>query len=251
MIKLSDIINSPSFYDISEEYDIFEHEYLLNEGLIKTWPIEKTVSVLKRAGIECDQYNDMNVFNILVHTDDAKNIKTVNQALTLANNLGWFPSYVYYIRNDVIVFKNKYELSIFKKTAPQYDSVMIRFEAKYDVIVETIPRYLYHVTSNDRAIKIMSVGLLPKSNSITSSHPPRVYLSKSATDAERMVNRNPNFWAKSRDGKFTILEIDTNKIPSYFKIYRDPNALGHAYFTLNTIPKNAIELKKTFDININ
>lgn len=244
-MKIRSIIDTINMIDDDDEYDVFIEENLLNEGLLKTWPLDKTISILKNHKVECDQYKDKNVFHVLI---DSNNRRTPDEIIALANNLGWIPSYVYYMVNNQIKDKGKYEEVYFNERYPEFDSVMIKFEAKYDIRVEKIPQFLYHITSRERALKIMTLGLIPKSHSVTSNHPPRVYLGRSDDEVELMIRSNPNAWKKSRDGQFTILKISTRLIPKYFQIYKDPNSKGHGYFTLNTIPKNAIEVVRTFSI---
>ena len=245
-MKLKDILNSAAVYGLNEEYDIFIDEYLINEGLIKTWPIEKTISILRSHKIECDIFEDENVFHAMF---GKVSNRIPEEIFALVNNMGWFPSYVYYLKNEQIKDKGKFQDDEFKENYEKYDEVMIRFEAKYDIRIEKIPRYLYHVTSRERGLKIMTLGLIPKAHSIASNHPERIYLGRDPDDLETMIRTHPDSWKKSRDGKFTILKINTQMIPRYFQIYNDPNGKGHGVFTLNTIPKSAIDVVRTFDVN--
>lgn len=239
-MKLKDALGKIDLFDYDDEYEIFLDEYLINEGLIKSWPIDKTISLIKSNGFECDKTD--NIFHVL--TDQSK----IEKLIKLSNNLGWFASYMYLMNNEVIFDKGKFNIDDLDEY--DFDSILIRFEAKYDIKIEDIPKYLYHATTREKALKILSFGLSPKTNSIISTHPERVYLANTSNAAETMVRNNPNAWKKSRDGRFCVLQINTNMIPRYFQIYQDPNYKKNGFFTLNNIPPKAIELEKSFDIKI-
>lgn len=243
-MKLKEIIAKIDLYDLNEEYEIFIEEYLINEGLIKTWPIDKSVSILKSSKYQCDiDKQKENCFNLQLFKE-----QSLDRMLVQTNNLGWFPSYYWFMVGDTYLDKGKYVKEDIEENREKYESIIFRFEAKYDIRVENIPKYLFHVTPRQKAMKILTLGLVPKSNSMTSSHPPRIFISKNDESLEKMIRNNPNAWEKSIDGKWIILRINTALIPNYFKIFKDPNAGKDAYFTLNNIPAKALEIIKTFEI---
>lgn len=245
-LKLRNILKIIEAESVLDEMDIFREEYLINEGLIKTWPLDKTVSILKSSKIECDKYKDKNVFHVILEKNSPKNL---DQILTITNNLGWFPSYSYFISKNITKSSGKFDYDDIENNISNFDFIMIRFESKYDTIIEDIPKFLYHITPRETAIKILNLGLQPKNRSIISTHPERIYLGINEKQLESMIRNNPNSWSKSRDGKWSILKINTRAIPNYFRIYQDPNARKFGVFTLNTIPPKAIEFVKTISIN--
>lgn len=74
--------------------EVYKEEYELNlqEGLIKTTNIGKTINLLRSSfdfGFEYQR--DNNTFEVIFHQIN-KNI--LNKFLKYINNLGWFPSYI-------------------------------------------------------------------------------------------------------------------------------------------------------------
>lgn len=244
-MKLSELVESLNIYTFEEEYEIFYDQFLLNEGLIKTNPIDKTVSILKSNRIRCDKFKDENVFHVEL---TKKSPKTLDQILSLTNNLGWFPSYAYYILDSKQLNYENFNRTKVLDMLDSVDLILLRFEAKYDTIIGDVPKILYHVTTKEKASKILELGLSPKDGSMKAYHPDRIYLGFDPKSLEKMVHRSPEFWLKSRTGEFTILKIDTSLIPSYFRIFKDPNSKLFGCFTLNTIPPKAISIESKFKI---
>ena len=216
--------------------EVYKEEYELNlqEGLIKTTNIGKTINLLKSSfdfGFEYQR--DNNTFEVTFHQIDKSNL---DKFLKYANNLGWFPSYI-----TTSLYKGKWDENVYSN-----DLSKIRFEAKFDEeIVEKIPDFLYHITPTQNANKILDTGLVPKSRSKASYHPERVYLGKSIEGVEKLASQ---MYQRTGDLSFTILRIDTNVVPGgYLRLYTDPNYSKEAYYTLNNIPPQAIE--KIKDIN--
>ena len=213
-----------------EEYDLN-----LQEGLIKTTNIGKTLNILeKKYSSKFIFTKSKNSFYIKTFSTDINTL--LNGIIKDANNLGWFPSFM-----ETEDHTGKWDEKYFKK-----GEIKLRFEAKFDEeIVEKIPEILYHITPTQNADKILKIGLVPKSRSKASYHPDRVYLSK---DLEDIENLGEMFYQKTRIKNWTILKIDTNMVPGdYLRLYTDPN-YEQGYYTLNNIPPQAIE--KIKEINI-
>ena len=209
---------------------IYKEEYDLNiqEGLIKTTNIGKTINLLRSSfdfGFEYQRNN--NTFEVTFHQID-KN--TLNKFLKYANNLGWFPSYI-----TTNSYTGKWEQNVFNNFLSK-----VRFEAKFDEeIVEKIPDFLYHIAPAQNIRKILKVGLVPKSRSKASYHPDRVYLGKSIEGVKKLA---PQMYQRTGDKNYTILKINTEMVPgSYLRLYVDPNYSREAFYTLNNIPPQAIE----------
>jgi len=238
--------------NILDETLIYSDEFALNEGLITTWPLEKTISVLRSSKFNVHPMKN-NTFKLVLSS-----YQRLNKAITLASNLGWFPSYVETFVGDVRVDRDKYNASTVESMFDDVETASITFEAKYDIAVHDVPKYLYHLAPRNVAAKILKFGLSPKSKSAVSSHPPRVYLGKTKHDVLLLLKRMA-FVVKSIDGKFWLLKINTNLIPAYFmvlnsvqrdnKLYSDPNFLDKGLYTLNTIPPSAIEFEEEIDGN--
>jgi hypothetical protein len=215
--------------------ETYKEEYELNiqEGLIKTTNIGKTLNLLQKA------FPDFYIRKMKSNTFaiDAKELNqdTLNKILQYADNLGWFPSWV---------ASSKY---VGKYIPHKFIPGSITFEAKFDEeVVENIPSILYHLTPTQNVENILKIGLVPKSRSKASYHPERVYLGKSIESVESLA---PQMYQRTGNKNFTILKIDTDMIPGgYLKLYTDPNFSEEAYYTLNNIPPHTI--KKVKEINI-
>jgi hypothetical protein len=216
--------------------EIYKEEYELNlqEGLIKTTNIGKTLNILeKKYSLKFTFTKSKNSFYIKTFSTDINTL--LNGIIKDANNLGWFPSFM-----ETEEYTGKWDEKYFKE-----GEIKLRFEAKFDEeVVENIPSILYHITPAQNSDKILNIGLVPKSRSKSSYHPDRVYLSKDLKDIE---NLGEMFYQKTGVKDWSILKIETDMVPGdYLKLYTDPN-YTQGYYTLNNIPPQAIE--KIKDIN--
>lgn len=217
--------------------ELYKEEYDLNlqEGLIKTTNIGKTINILKSSFDSGFEYQkNGNTFEVTLYQIDKS---ALVKFLKYINNLGWFPSYI-----TTPSYKGKWNENVYSS-----DLSKIRFEAKFDEeIVEKIPNFLYHITPTQNANKILNVGLVPKSRSKASYHPERVYLGKSLEGIKKLA---PQMYQKTGDKNYTVLKIDTEIIPGgYLRLYTDPNYSKEAYYTLNNIPPQAIEKIQTINL---
>ena len=112
--------------------------------------------------------------------------------------------------------------------------------------------------------KIQKIGLSPKTKSIRSTHPERVYFTTTPELAFELANQlgaeksqqtNPN--AQQIYKKWALLQINVSKIPhtkylSYFKVHKDHNTDEYnehiPLYSNNYVPPTAITLLKTFDV---
>jgi hypothetical protein len=217
--------------------EVYKEEYELNlqEGLIKTNNIGKTLNILEK------KYSSKFIFTRSKNSFYIKTFSTnvnalLNGIIKDANTLGWFPSFM-----ETEKYTGKWDKKYFKE-----GEIKLRFEAKFDEeVVENIPSILYHITPTQNADKILSIGLVPKSRSKASYHPDRVYLSK---DLKDIKNLGEMFYQKTGIKNWTILKIKIDMIPGdYLKLYTDPN-YKQGYYTLNNIPPQAIEKVKDIEL---
>lgn len=227
MVKLKDI------------YEFYKHEFKLNEGLIKSYPVETLISSITtkfKSNVKIDK-NKPNSFYLIIlpgFTDD-----DLSQLETVLQTYGWFISHMdIQLPMDNIVYK--YIRSSVSKVlkSNRYKQVQLAIEAKYDIQVSDsrIPDELYHVTPTKLWDKIQRNGLVPKSQSKRSNHPDRVYLAKSEKDVRALAGMMN---LTTIENNYVILKVDTSIIPNYFKIYKDPN-FKNGYYTVNSIPPFAI-----------
>ena len=243
MIKLIDLL------PVSIYRDPFSGE--LEEGLIRTVPIDQAMEVLEREVEdypELDFLNDGNTiilgFKPTYPSDQFSKYTTgdlgdpkISKVLSLANNLGYFPSVVKYeLDNKAEQYTGKYNPSEFRdlilKRRPTY--LIFNFEAKYDPIVK-VPRYVYHLTADKNIPKIKEIGLTPKTQGKRSTHPERIYVSLSKKDSDFLFRNLKAYFGK---GKGVELVIDTTDLNQTF--YQDPNFKGQGVYTYANIPPQAI-----------
>lgn len=256
MVKLESILKILHNTEILDEDLIYADEFALNEGLVRSWPIDKTISMLKSSKFNVILVSGKNKYELIL---PVKNIDRLKKATEISNNMGWFPSYVKSYLGSREIDRQKYTADIVgSMISKDIDSIVVTFEAKYDVVVHDIPKYLYHITPREVAAKILKFGLTPKTQSLVSTHPERIYFGKSIDDVKKLTKRI-EFAKKARDGKFWVLKINTKQIPAYFKVfgqidkknnlYSDPNFVDRGLYTLNSVPPNAIEFEEEVDVN--
>jgi hypothetical protein len=228
--------------------EVYKEEYELNlqEGLIKTTNIGKTINLLKKKFPYWEFKVDDKAFFIQILGNRTE--KQYQELKYLLNNLGWFISW-FKTESDSGNISGKFNeeavINSFNKDDVFF--IELRIEAKFDEeVVENIPSILYHIVPTQNSDKILKIGLVPKSRSKASYHPDRVYLGRSIGGVEKLI---PQMHQITGDKNYTILKINTEMIPGgYLRLYTDPNYSKEAFYTLNNIPPQAIE--KIKDINI-
>lgn len=242
MIKLTDLIKGIL-------RDPFTGD--LQEGLIKTVPIDQAMEIMGREVKnypELDFLNDGNTiilgFKLYRPTSQDRKYSTgtfydpkISKVLTLANNLGYFPSIIKYELNDQAdQYTKKYTPSSFRdlilNEEPTY--LIFFFEAKYDPVVE-IPQYVYHITTTKFVDKIKQIGLTPKTLGKRSTHPERIYVSLTKKDSDFLLRGLRQHFGKNQGIELTI---DTSQLKDPF--YEDPNFRKQGVYTYQNIPPSAI-----------
>jgi len=240
--------NIKKYNDFISVFKPFE----VNEGLIKTHdPAQMLLSFsrLRRmrdinSVINYDANGRLFIKCKDINKDDAEFI------LSLIGNFGYFVAEMTINDIDIKFDENNFiEICFYNK---EKIDVIFHIEAKYDINIENIQKYYYHATPINNIEKILKNGLSPKSKNKLSAHPPRIFLANNLNNAIAFARFAKSGMSKPVD--ITILEIDTTKIKpliSYngtempFKIYNDPNYTKKGFYTLNNIPREAIEdLKK-------
>lgn len=236
----------------------------INEGLIKTVPVEKAVNLLSRFLQKIDipfdiespyesqsaKYVRIMLTVSLEHLANpnyvtGNNINPkISEILAFTNNLGYFPS-TFVIDG----YHGKFTLSSFVKELSDYEGeLMLQFEEKYDYEIprSKLPPYVYHITSPSVVDKILKIGLTPHSRSKIATHPDRIYLCSSLDALGDIADMMDGFL----HGNGTIiLKVDVNKIPKAAKFYRDPNfsndgSSDEGFYTYTNVPPAAIEIYK-------
>jgi hypothetical protein len=239
----------------------------LNEGLIKSYDIDRTTQDIDRL---LSSYNlkytidilNNNTFEIFI--DDFDKIKYLKETIeyilnTLFNLYGWFPSKLevtnFFGATNKFNFMKDYLLN----PSNHLKDIKITFESKFDKVDTDIPQKLYHLSIQQYEKDILQKGILPKSKSKLSSHDydGRVYLCKSIDNCKNLINPMDIFYSKEKNSilysgknnkkiynkntKWVIYEIDT-QIGNIETLYQDPNYPNVGYYYINSIKKDAIKV---------
>jgi hypothetical protein len=223
----------------------------LQEGLIQTVNIDTAMEILGRQVEDYPELDFLNDGNTIIVgfapkyiLDKTANYTTgtfpdpkISRVLSLANNLGYFPSSVKYeLNNQAEQYYEKYSPSSFRdlilNKQPTY--LIFFFEAKYDPVIK-LPEFVYHITTLDKVSKIKNIGLTPKTQNKKSAHPERIYVSLSKKDSDFLFSRLKYHFGKH---KGVELVIDATILDQPF--YQDPNFKGQGAYTYKNIPPQAI-----------
>lgn len=236
----------------------------IEEGLIKTYDINKTIQDLNRIVSSYNLKFNLTILNnnsFELFINDYNKIpylkEIINYILDTTFNLyGWFPSTLEVVNifgaKNKVIFNRDYLLN----PSNNLTDVKITFESKYDILDKNIPKKLYHLSIQHYEDSISKYGLLVKSKSKLTAHDydGRIYLCKTPNDCKILINPMKVFYSKEKDSilysgknpkknynkntKWIIYEIDTS-LAGINKIYKDPNYIN-GYYYLNNINKDSL-----------
>ena len=247
-------------------FDIFINK--INEGLIKTYDINKTTEDIDRI---ISSYNIKHYLKILNNNSFELTINEFNRIPylketieyildSLFNLYGWFPSKmeitnIFGYTNN-LNFTKDYLLN----PSNNISDIKIIFESKFDKIENDIPEKMYHLSIQEYEKSTLNHELLPKSKSKVSSHDytDRIYLCKTLEGCKTLINPMNIFYSKEKDSilysgnnpnkiynkntKWIIYEIDT-KLSNINVLYKDPNYID-GYYYLNNIDSVSIKISE-------
>lgn len=124
-----------------------------------------------------------------------------------------------------------------------------KYRKENEIDVKSIYPVLYHVTKTKRVDKILKQGLVPKSKNDAFNYPDRIHLMIGPRNPMIVKSFGWSLYSKSKDksdSKYTILEIDTSKLPDNIKFYGDPD-YAKGLYTLDNIPPECITATENFD----
>ena len=113
---------------------------------------------------------------------------------------------------------------------------------EYDSTEEIISenQKLYHWTPSENVASIETQGLIPKSENKYFKYPNRVYLILSNVDTKQLIEIGMTMRKTRENGdKYTLLSVDTSKLPKDIHLFHDPNA-DYGVFTEDGIPPTCI-----------
>lgn len=239
----------------------------LNEGLVKTYNIDKTYKDMNShilwLNIKYSMVKD-DVDNKIELTIDDLNITKdmdlkLNSIISYFFNLyGWFPSKM--LNTNIYGLTRLQKFRKDELLLPTIVKSKITFESKFDILIDNIPKKMYHLSIQQHEVDILKKGILPKSKSKLSLHDydGRIYLCGKILPCSNLITSMRIFYSEEKDSiiynsknhkktynkntKWVIFEIDTNKA-NIKKIYKDPNYID-GYYYLDNIPKEAIKIIK-------
>lgn len=218
-----------------------EEKLLLNEGLIKSYPLQNVMDVLKKHTISIDISTKSGLITAVFKKDKFQKDKL----------LKILDTYGYFIGDTVINDNN------------QTVSVLIEPKFPAELPSELIGKlkYAYHITTNDYIDKIKKIGLIPKQSSrpLFDHSGNRIYLlvtpdfNKDVAALANMIKRNDSRKNRStehinKELLYYVLRIDMSALQRKLFFYRDPRMVsdvhlsGIGIFTLGNIPPENIEI---------
>lgn len=198
---------------------------VLTEGLIKTFPLEKSINIIKKRfpnlHIEIEKDGEIYIEGDMIELENY---------LPIFNNLGYFIST--YTINGTDWLKDYND-----NTKPS----VLYLEPKYDIEIDNIPNTLYHASPLKFKNKIIKIGFIPKTGNKLSKHPERIYLTDNLKTAT-FFGEN----MKKEEGGYCIWKINGKCVS---KLYSDINLRDNGYYALNNIHPKCFELIKEIELN--
>lgn len=123
--------------------------------------------------------------------------------------------------------------------------IQMQFEPKYqDNIFNEVKNMgiLYHSTLTINVNNIKQNGFMPSSKNNLFNYPNRIYFSKGNSDIRSLIDITIQLSKVNKQNydDYSIIVIDTNKIPDNIRFYYNPN-YQEGVFTEDSIPSNTIK----------
>lgn len=198
------------------------------EGLIHTYPVEKSVNILKKRYPELDIEVDVDD-EIYIENQTSQKLE---KYIPIITNLGYFIS-------KLTINGQEWIKEYTNDTKP----IAFILEPKYDYEVN-IPETLYHASPIKFKHKIIRFGLTPKTGNKISNHPERIYLTNDlnkAIDFGNYLREEDSDWYKNG---YCVYSVNGTGIS---KLYSDINFRQGGFYTLNNIKLENIKLIKEFE----
>lgn len=236
--------------NIFEYYETFNE--ILEEGIFKSHPAEDIFRILKKhfnveriesnayrpaeneIGIQFDTYRDsvstygsseVSVISLVV-PENHPQIEDIKRFFKLC---GWV-------------------LSESTNFPGSENFIIYTFEKRRQEDELPVPKFLYHLTPENKLNKILINGLVPKAQNKLSEHPERIYffLTRDLTLNYKLYA--DSFWESTHENtprniNYILLKIDTKKCRDGFKIYGDPNMI-RGVWTFDNVPPEAITIEE-------
>lgn len=227
---------------------------ILQEGLIKTYPIETTIKYIKKYF----KLDDRNIYPSETENDE-------EQITVLIPKVGNNKE----LMDKAMDFCGYYCGCIDEINHGTYQVLRLQYERKYEeehteeIIDDT--EYFYHISPSVYEEKIRKNGLAPYHRNKRFNYPDRIYLVTDITMDDYYVDDDVLkdlaemlYQVNSNNGKtdnefydiaaYTVYQIDSEKLPKNIKLYRDPN-MENAVYTKDNIPPSCFVNIAHIDLN--
>lgn len=209
----------------------------VNEGLIKTYPIEKTIEYIKSYFnlydgqiVQKTGENDISYIGVIIPTI-GDNIKLIKKAMGACG---------YYLGSPK------------EENIPENDWVWLQFEPKIQEKVSEQLRNkektLLHLTPAYNVGKINKIGFSPRCKNDLFNFPSRVYFLLGSTRKEEVINIGRQLFNSNNslgnNGEYALFTFDVSKIPIDVELFLDPNYPHGVYTNSNIKPDTIIGFEK-------
>lgn len=230
--------------------------YILNEGLIQTYPIDNVVFAIKELFNLYEGEDELERNKLLYYLERNKNYNEYNGIISKYSSFNQTKRIEIKVnkydfnQNDFDKYFLKYGWYCgFSSILEGYDNI-IRFvyEKKFDIDVTEVvkeKKFIYHICPNIYLNKINRVGLKPKYSSWNRfTNPERVYFFLNEISHEDFYKWAYNFkWEKKikNNEGWSLLKIDISKLTNNPTFYFDPR-MKNGVYTIDTITPESIEI---------
>lgn len=207
----------------------------LHEGLIHTYPIDKTISYIQSYfGLNSQQIKPIKAENGITHIHViiptiGNNFELIERAMGLCGYYLGFP------QRDSIPSNSLVRLQ-FEPKIQKDDSEQIRDS-------ETT---LLHLTPIYNKKKIQSIGFSPRCKNELFNYPSRVYFLRGSLSPNGVMDIGQQLFRANNslgnNGEYALFTIDLNKIPKDVELFLDPNYPHGIYTTSNIKPDTIINV---------
>lgn len=244
--KLHEHVLPRGYLTVSSDNPIRLNENI-NEGLIKTYPIDTTIRHIKEF-FHLDDWqikkvtlaNDVEGIHVIV-AEIGNNQKVMTQAMT---SCGYHFSRVYseyFDEHDDINY-------ITLEYLPKFQEDNCTEEVRKEELI------LYHITPRYNESKIRRIGFSPRTKNTINDYPNRVYLLRGSAGEEVLLYLAAGLYnANNTEGnknEYTVFVLDTNKVCDKVNLYKDPQS-HRGLWTYNNIPPDAIVSVKHIEFDKN
>lgn len=231
IVDYSKIIK-PASYSNPLTIALFGGNTSLNEGLITTYPIDKTIKHIK------DYFN---LDSSQIYENEAENGK--KEILVQLVNYG----------DNFKLLNKAFEYCGYFLAVPKRDKikpnavVWLQYEAKFESDdTETIRKtesLLYHLTPAYNLKSIKAIGFSPRCKNDLFSYPSRLYFVKGSVPPNHVAYLGEQLFqansSKGNDGNYALMRLSLSRIPDNVKFHLDPN-FEDGIFTMNNIKPNCV-----------